>query len=61
VVIVLTSSAEIKDQQRAYALGARTYLVKPPTGKCIRDILTSLESFWLGQGASSPVLIGTDT
>src|SRR4051812_33398951 len=31
VVVVLTSSPEEKDHERAYSLGARSYLVKPPT------------------------------
>ena len=38
-VVVLTSSDEERDQTRAYALGARSYLVKPPSPKTLRDIL----------------------
>jgi CheY-like chemotaxis protein len=30
-VVVLTSSDELRDHQRAQALGVRSYLVKPPT------------------------------
>src|ERR1051325_2215773 len=37
VVIVLTSSAEERDHEKAYALGARSYLVKPPTPQALED------------------------
>lgn len=56
VVVVLTSSAEHKDQDRAYTLGARSYLVKPPTPEGLIDILDSLESYWLSKADSSPLL-----
>src|SRR5688500_7828657 len=46
VVIVLTGSDETKDHQRAYALGARSYLVKPPQPADLRAIMESMESFW---------------
>src|SRR5262249_15941748 len=38
VVVVLTSSAEEKDHQKAYSLGARSYVTKPPTPEGLRDI-----------------------
>jgi len=44
VVVVLTGSSEKKDCNRAYALGARSYLVKPPTAQLLRDIFNSLSS-----------------
>lgn len=50
IVVVLTSSSEPKDYEKAYALGARSYLVKPPTAQGLRDIFRSLESFWLKAG-----------
>ncbi len=34
-VIILTSSGEERDQRRADALGARGYLVKPPTAEML--------------------------
>lgn len=37
-VLVLTSSPEERDQQRALALGAKGYLIKPPTGEMLRTI-----------------------
>jgi CheY-like chemotaxis protein len=42
VVVVLTSSPESRDYTKAYTLGARTYLVKPPTAEMLRDVMTSL-------------------
>jgi CheY-like chemotaxis protein len=59
VVVVLTSSAEEKDHQKAYALGARSYLVKPPTAQALRDVFDSLKSFWLSQASTLPTLSKT--
>ncbi len=56
VVVVLTSSAETRDQDKAYALGARSYLIKPPTPDMLRDVLTSLKSFSSSKAISHPVL-----
>jgi CheY-like chemotaxis protein len=42
VVVVLTSSAENRDHEKASALGARSYLVKPPTPESLRQVLESL-------------------
>jgi CheY-like chemotaxis protein len=47
IVIVLTGSDQEKDQQRAYALGARSYLIKPPTAEKLLAIFESLKSYWL--------------
>lgn len=61
VVVVLTGSAETRDQDAAYKLGARTYLVKPPTPETLGAIFTSLDSYWhssrwLAQNPGTPVL-----
>jgi CheY-like chemotaxis protein len=55
VVIVLTSSAEERDCQKAYSLGASSYLVKPPTPEALRDIFNSLETYSLSRSGSLPV------
>lgn len=55
VVIVLTSSAEDKDHEKAYSLGARSYLVKPPTAQTLKDIFDSLKSFWLSKASALPL------
>ena len=44
VVVMLTGSDERRDHQRAYALGARSYLVKPALAEDIRRLLESLHS-----------------
>jgi CheY-like chemotaxis protein len=46
VVVMLTGSDERRDHQRAYALGARSYLVKPAHAEDIRRLLDSLHSHW---------------
>ena len=38
VVIVLTSSNEASDLSRCYALGANSYVVKPPTPEQLEDL-----------------------
>ena len=43
-IIVLTGSDQEKDQQRADALGARAYLVKPPTAEKLLEVLSPEES-----------------
>jgi CheY-like chemotaxis protein len=55
VVIVLTSSEQEKDQQQAYALGARSYLIKPPTADTLLDVFASLKSYWLSKTDALPV------
>jgi CheY-like chemotaxis protein len=42
VVVVLTSSAENRDHEKASVLGARSYLVKPPTPESLRQVLELL-------------------
>jgi CheY-like chemotaxis protein len=41
-VIVLTSSPEERDQTRAYQLGARCYLLKPPTRDTLLEVWKTL-------------------
>ena len=55
VVIILTSSAEPRDQERGYAMGARSYLVKPPTPGALTGIFQSLKSYWLSKANTLPV------
>lgn len=56
VVVVLTGSDELRDHQRAYALGARSYLVKPPGAAELQQLLRSLESYWQRYGERSPLI-----
>ncbi len=40
-VVILTSSPEERDQKRATELGARAYLIKPPTEAVLRGVAES--------------------
>lgn len=46
-VVVLTSSNQSRDVNRAYDLGANSYLVKPVGSDALVDMLKTLELFWL--------------
>jgi CheY-like chemotaxis protein len=46
-VIVLTSSSEELDIHQTYRLGARSFLIKPPTPEMLVDLLDSLKNYWL--------------
>ena len=45
-VIVMSSSDLSKDVERAYHLGANSYLVKPIEWKKFRDLITQLGVYW---------------
>jgi len=47
LVIVLTSSSEERDIQQAYRLGARSFLVKPPTTAMLLELMLSLKNYWM--------------
>jgi CheY-like chemotaxis protein len=46
-VVVLTSSREPSDVNRAYELGANSYLVKPVSFDALLDMLRVVERYWL--------------
>ena len=46
-VVVLTSSQEHNDVNRAYDLGANSYLVKPLSASALSDLLKAVEQYWL--------------
>lgn len=46
-VVVLTSSEQQVDIDRAYALGANSYLVKPPDTNTLLDMVRSVGLFWV--------------
>jgi CheY-like chemotaxis protein len=58
VVVMLTGSDEPRDHERAHALGARSYLVKPAAGEDIKRLVDSLESSGRTSGAG-PVMPST--
>jgi CheY-like chemotaxis protein len=47
LVIVLTSSSDVSDVDKAYRLGARSYLVKPLTVEKRLAMAQALKSYWL--------------
>lgn len=60
-VVVFTSSREPRDINRAYELGANSYLVKPVSFDTLLDMVRELEHYWLslaerpeGPGARPP-------
>jgi CheY-like chemotaxis protein len=46
-IVVLTSSKNDDDVNRAYDLGANSYLVKPVSFETLLELVKSLESYWL--------------
>jgi CheY-like chemotaxis protein len=46
-VVVLTSSKQDSDVQRAYDLGVNSYVVKPSGLKEIADVARQIEDYWL--------------
>jgi len=56
-IVVLTSSREDPDVNRAYELGANTYLVKPVKFESLVEMITVLNQFWLGL-AEQPDIAG---
>ena len=42
-VVILTSSSEERDRQKATELGVKTYLVKPPTPETLREAIQVLQ------------------
>ena len=47
-VIILTSSRENVDLERAYDLGANSYLVKPARPEALREMVEQINAYWLG-------------
>ena len=60
VVVVLTSSGEPTDVSKSYALGANSYVIKPPTPEQLEGLAKAFKWYWLeynrfdNPGASRP-------
>ncbi|MDH4212119.1 MAG: response regulator [candidate division WOR-3 bacterium] len=46
-VVVLTASSESSDINRAYDLGANSYLVKPVTFDALVEMVKTLNNYWM--------------
>ena len=46
-IVVLTSSGQTADVNRAYDLGANSYLVKPVGTDALVDLLKTIETYWM--------------
>jgi len=46
-VVILTSSKETVDINRAYELGANSYLLKPVTFEALQEMMKAINLFWL--------------
>jgi CheY-like chemotaxis protein len=46
-VVVLTSSDQMQDVNRAYDLGASSYLVKPVEFDALQELVKTLDLYWL--------------
>jgi CheY-like chemotaxis protein len=51
-IVMLTSSRHSADVNRAYDLGANSYLAKPETPTDLDDLATGFESYWLSLNES---------
>ena len=47
LVLILSTSREESDVQRAYALGVNSYLVKPPNAALLTELLRLVKSYWI--------------
>ncbi|HEX7862186.1 MAG TPA: response regulator [Verrucomicrobiae bacterium] len=59
IFIVISSSNQPTDLNRAYRLGASSYVVKPPTAEQLIDIAKAFRIYWLSCNAF-PVVAATE-
>jgi CheY-like chemotaxis protein len=55
-VVILTSSRESIDVQRAYDLGANSYLVKPARPEALLEMVARINDYWLSLNEPSAVI-----
>lgn len=55
-VVVVSSSGDPADVERAYELGANGYVRKPAGVEGIQDLARAIEAFWLEQALAPPDL-----
>lgn len=54
IVVVLTSSRQDSDIERAYALGANSYLVKPPDVQQLVAMVKKIKEYWIETNQIGP-------
>ena len=54
LVVVLTSSDQQPDIDRAYRLGANSYVVKPPMPEKMESLARCMSDYWFGWNALPP-------
>jgi CheY-like chemotaxis protein len=52
-IVVLTSSRQLEDIERAYALGANSYLEKPVDLESLQKLVSALHLYWLRLNVTS--------
>jgi CheY-like chemotaxis protein len=57
-VVILTSSRESRDLERAYALGANSYLVKPVAFEALLELVRAIGLHWLMLNEAPPAAVG---
>jgi len=60
-VVVLTSSQDIHDVNKAYHLGANSFLVKPIDFEKFPSMMRTLTAFWLRDSVAPPRLGASET
>jgi CheY-like chemotaxis protein len=55
IVIVLTSSTSEADREKAYSLGANSYVIKPADGTRLTEFGSLVKAYWLGWNELPPV------
>jgi CheY-like chemotaxis protein len=58
IVIVLTSSTSETDMERAYTLGANSYVIKPSDATKLEELARLLKSYWLEWNQMPPACRG---
>ena len=59
IVIILTSSTSEADMEKAYSLGANSYVIKPADGTRLAEFGSLLRTYWLGWNELPPICRST--
>ncbi len=59
IILMLTSSKEERDIEKAYALGANAFLVKPSSVDKMAEMMRSVDLFWFQHNVSQLITSGS--